>query len=335
MQNKIHIIAEAGTNHNGKVEKAKALIDIAKRSNANSVKFQIINPWGLYLPGEYSYGHYDIKKVIKIREDSKLKDSEYETLFSYAAEKGIALSASVFDLPGLDLLTRFNPPYIKIASCDLNNVRFLRQVAERGKKMILSTGMSSLSDIEYSVNAIVKTGFQDIVLMHCVSVYPAKLSMTNLNFIDVLKTTFGFPVGFSDHTGDSIAACMALTKGATWFEKHYTEDKTQEGFDHAYALEESEFKEYTEALANAQQAITSAPVKLGADEMYTRKRARRSLYAARNIEAGETLTDADILIVRPEGELDANAIDKIVGTKVKVPVKQYQALSFKLLDFAS
>src|SRR5690606_13310137 len=111
---------------------------------------------------------------------------------------------------------KLNAPYIKLASCDLNNLRFLRMVAERGKKMIISTGMSTLEDVEKALKAIEQTGNKDLVLLHCVSVYPAKLPQTNLSFIDDLKQ-FGFPVGFSDHTGDSIAACMALSKGATWF----------------------------------------------------------------------------------------------------------------------
>ena len=122
----IHIIAEAGTNHNGSKEKAKELIDLAKRAGADSVKFQIINPWGLYLPGQYSYGHYDIKKVIEIRQSTVLPDDTYRELNVHAERAGIAFSSSVFDREGLDLLCSLNPPYIKIASCDLNNIRFLK-----------------------------------------------------------------------------------------------------------------------------------------------------------------------------------------------------------------
>ncbi len=180
----IHVIAEAGTNHNGNLEKAKKLVDIAKYADADSVKFQIIYPYGLYLPGDYEYGHYDIKEVLRIRTEGMLQDEEYDELGAYCREKEISFTASAFDEKGLDLLMKFNPPYIKTASCDLNNIRFLRQVAERGKKMVVSTGMSSLKDIERSMNVLARAGHSDIVLLHCVSVYPAFLEQTNLGFIE-------------------------------------------------------------------------------------------------------------------------------------------------------
>lgn len=325
----IHIIAEAGTNHNGSVAKAKDLIAIASRAKADSVKFQIINPWGLYLPGDYEYGHYDIKKVIKIRESTVLSDEQYAELNVFARQQNIRFSASVFDEQGLDLLLKFNPPYVKLASCDLNNTRFLKQVAEKGKKMIISTGMSTLGDIEKSLKVLEGTGNRDIVLLHCVSVYPATLSQANLSFIDTLKNNFGFPIGFSDHTGDSVASCLALVKGATWFEKHFTADHTQEGFDHAYAMEEAGFTKYVEDLYSALEALEKKEIKITDAEKYTRKRARRSLYASRNILRGETIRDEDVLVVRPEGIMDADDINLIVGRITTSDIKQYEAFSLE------
>lgn len=322
----IHVIAEAGTNHNGDLNKAKKLVDIAKRSGADSVKFQIIYPWGLYLPGNYEYGHYDIKDVIRIREEGMLEDEEYVDLAAYCRASGVAMSASVFDQRGLNLLLKFDPPYIKTASCDLNNLRFLRQIAETGKKMVVSTGMSSMADIEKALKELEKSGANDLVLLHCVSVYPAGLAQTNLLFIDALRENFGYQVGFSDHTGDSLAACMALARGATWFEKHYTEDRQQSGFDHAYAMEEVSLGHYVTDLREAQQALVGRNVKLSEAELYTRKRARRSIYAARDLQAGECLEDDDVLIVRPEGQLDADQIDLVIGARLIRDVKQYQAL---------
>lgn len=320
----IHVIAEAGTNHNGDLAKAKSLVDIAGRSGADSVKFQIIYPWGLYLPGDYEYGHYDIKEVIRIREEGMLEDAEYEELAAYCREAGVPLSASVFDERGLELLMTFDPPYIKTASCDLNNVRFLRQVAEKGRKMVISTGMSTLADIENALREVERSGLTDIVLLHCVSVYPARLEGANLSFIETLKEKFGYPVGYSDHTGDSLAACMALAKGATWFEKHYTEDRRQDGFDHAYAMEEDGLKAYVADLHHAEAALASCEIKLGEAELYTRKRARRSLYAARDLSSGSRVGDNDVLVVRPEGPMDADQIDLVVGRRLARDVKQYQ-----------
>ncbi|SEL80307.1 N-acetylneuraminate synthase family protein [Parapedobacter koreensis] len=325
-----HIIAEAGTNHNGSKQKAKELIDLASRAKADSVKFQIINPWGLYLPGEYSYGHYDIKKVLKLRESTVLSDDVYRELAMYCNEQGIEFSSSVFDKNGLDLLCSLDPPYIKIASCDLNNIRFLRQVAETGKKVVLSTGMSSLSDIEKSLKEIEKSGnLNNFILLHCVSVYPAKVEQANLSFITTLKNLFGLEVGFSDHTGDSLAAVMALALGATWFEKHFTTDHTQEGLDHAYAMEEDGLTQYVEDIRTAEIALQPKEDKISDAERYTRKRARRSLYAARDLVPGEILKDDDVLCVRPEGILDADDIDLVIGKSVQTPIRQYEAFTFE------
>lgn len=323
-----HIIAEAGTNHNGSKQTAIELIDIALRSKADSIKFQIINPWGLYLPGEYSYGHYDIKEVIKLRQSTVLSNDTYRELAQYCQEHGIAFSSSVFDKEGLDLLCSLNPPYIKIASCDLNNIRFLRQVAETGRKVVLSTGMSSLSDIEKSLKEVAKSGdINNFILLHCVSVYPAKIEQTNLTFISKLKQEFGIEVGFSDHTGSSTAAVMALALGATWFEKHFTVDRKQEGLDHAYAMEEEGFTQYVADIRAAEIALQTGDQKISEAERYTRKRARRSLYAARDMAAGEVIRDEDVLCVRPEGVMNADDIDLLVGRALKSAIKQYSPFS--------
>lgn len=321
---KIHIIAEAGTNNNGSVQKAKNLVDIAKRAGADSVKFQIINTWGLYLPGKYDYGHYNIEDVIKIRQKGEMSDEEYRAVYEHTANAGIGFSASVFDSEGLKLLDSFNPPYIKIASCDLNNVRFLRDVASYGRKMVISTGMSTLKDIHHTVNTLQKENFNDFVLLHCVSVYPAKLEQTNLSFIATLKQEFACEVGFSDHTPSSHAACMALVYGATWFEKHFTEDKNQEGLDHAYALVEHELKDYVSDLHAAQVAMQPREDKISDKEFYTRKRARRSLYAKHDLVAGKIITNDDVLIVRPENEMQAEEIDFVIGKKLQKDLKQFE-----------
>lgn len=332
MTHNIHVIAEAGTNHNGQLIKARRLAAIARDAGATSVKYQIIYPWGLYLPGEYDYGHYDIKEVIKIREEGVMSDEDYDDLAHYCRELGIQFSASVFDPRGLELLLRFDPPYIKIASCDLNNLRFLREVAEKGKKIVLSTGMSSLADIEKSVRELDRIGFRDLVLMHCVSVYPATLSQMNLSMITVLRSNFGFEVGFSDHTGDSLAACIALSLGATWFEKHFTEDRTQRGLDHAYAMEEAGLKMYIQELQAAYTALQPQEAKISEAERLTRRRARRSLYAARDLPAGHVITNDDVLCVRPENVMQADEIDLLIGKALRVPVHIYQP--FRLDDLA-
>jgi N,N'-diacetyllegionaminate synthase len=323
MNNLVHIIAEAGTNHSGSVANGKRLIDLAVRAKADTVKFQIIDPDHLYLPGQYEFGHYEIDKVRAMRKRLMLTDAQYRELAEYARTAGVLFTASVFDLHGLDFLAGLRPPYIKIASTDLNNVRFLRQVAEKGIRIILSTGMSSLGDIEHSVTEILRTGFRDLVLMHCVSAYPAKLEEINLPFIDTLRSAFGFPVALSDHTESSIAACLALTKGVVYIEKHYTYDRNSEGFDHAYACEGDAFIQYTADIRAAEQALAVPPAKLGERELYVRKRARRSLYAARDLKTGEAIRDTDVLVRRPQSTMAADKIDEVVGRRLSQDMAQY------------
>lgn len=199
---KVHVIAEAGSNYNGDVGLAKQLSRVARSAGADSVKFQIIYTGGLYKAGQYAFGHYDIDEVRKVRDLGVLTDSAWREIAADAKNQGISFSASVFDSRGLDLLCELDPPYIKLASCDLNNLRFLREVAGRNRKMIVSTGMSSLGDIEKAVSTLDKEGINgdNLVLLHCVSAYPADLSETNLTFLQTLRSAFGTAVGFSDHT---------------------------------------------------------------------------------------------------------------------------------------
>lgn len=327
----VHIIAEAGTNHNGSLETACKLVAVAKRAGADSVKFQIINPDGLYLPGKYEFGKYDIEEVRSLRRRFMLSDSAYRALADYSAKEGLPFSASVFDREGVDLLKSLNPPYIKIASTDLNNFRLLRMALDSDLPIILSTGMSSLGDIEKSVKMLGITDTKRLVLMHCVSVYPSQLRDTNLSFIDTLKSAFGFPVGFSDHTQSSVAACLAVTKGVSFIEKHFTLDRRQEGFDHAYAAEETELLQYVRDIRDTELALSPKPNKLSDSELYTRKRARRSLYAARDLEPGTVLTPEDILVVRPENEMSADQIDDLIGATLTQHLPAYTPFSMRLL----
>ncbi len=319
----IHIIGEAGVNHNGNLDNALLLVDIAQECGADSVKFQIINPWGLYLPGKYKYGHYDIEKVIEMRFSTVFSDEEYIRIYNYANEKNIGFSASIFDSQGIELLLKMNPPYIKIASTDLNNHQLLEQVAETGKKIILSTGMSDLSEIEESLNIVAKKT-NDIILLHCVSIYPAPLEKTNLSFISTLQEKFGFEVGFSDHTRTNEASIAAYMLGARWFEKHYTFDNSLEGFDHKHAQSQDEFKSYINALRSLELSLKKKNQKVSPDEAYTAQRARRSLYAKKDLKAGDIIKSEDILVVRPSNIMKANEIDLVIGSKLVTDISQHQ-----------
>jgi N,N'-diacetyllegionaminate synthase len=321
----IHIIAEAGTNHNGSITEAKRLIDLASIAGADSVKFQHINTWDLYLPGNYEYGSYDIHNVIATRKKTEFSFKNLVELNEYAHSKSILFSASVFGERGLNDLVQLDSPYIKIASCDLNNIRFIRQVSKTNSKIVLSTGQSSLKEIEFTINEMSKIrNMENVILLHCVSIYPCRTKETNIGFISTLRRHFELEVGFSDHTQSNSASLVALGLGATWFEKHFTIDRSQEGLDHAYALEKNDLLGYISSLKDAQLALEHKDEKVSDKEKLVAKRARRGLYAARDISPAELIKDEDILCVRPQGPIDAHEIDNVIGKKLKKEMKKYE-----------
>jgi sialic acid synthase SpsE len=330
MTHKIHLIAEAGNNHNARPAIAKQLVDVAQKAGADSVKFQVIYPEGLYLPKLYADGKLVANEVFQKRLAGMLKDNDYRDLAAYCKSKGIPFSASIFDLRGIDLLDELDVPYFKIASCDLNNSRFLIQAAERGRQMVISTGMATLGEVERAVKDIFSTGNTNLVLMHCVSVYPCRLENMNLSFIDTLKTAFGLPVGLSDHTESSLAAAIAVAKGVTWIEKHFTLDRSSPGFDHAYSMEPDAMVAYIADARASELACQPSGQKVGTTESQTKLRARRSLYAARDLQAGETLDAKDILVVRPEGPLAPNDISLVEGRVLRRNVLQYEPLALEM-----
>lgn len=331
----VHIIAEAGSNYNGSVALACNLNAAAAAAGADSVKYQIINTDALYRGGDYAYGHYKIDDIRNIRRRDELTDEQWQAIRADALERDIPFSASVFDHKGLDLLCSFDPPYVKIASCDLNNLRFLRETASRGRRMVVSTGMSTLGDIEKTVTALALEGIEGdrLILLHCVSAYPCELEATNLTFLQTLRSAFGTAVGFSDHTLGREAACVAVALGATWIEKHFTTDHTLEGLDHKHAMEPDAFFAYVQAIRATESALQPKVNKIGPAEAYTRQRARRGLYAARDLPAGHVLTHDDILIVRPEGPISADQIDLIVGGRLKQPIAVNEAIDPASMDW--
>lgn len=327
MSASVHVIAEAGTNHGGRVDVAESLADAAIRAGADSVKFQIIHPEGLYLPKSWSGGRLVDNDVYRRRAAACLSETEWRRVADYCRGRGRPMSASVFDVRGLSLLDAMDPPYIKIASCDLNHSRLLRAAAETGRRLIVSTGMADLGEIERAVSVLDRAGARDVVLMHCVSAYPCPVQRANVAFLVTLRAAFGRPVGFSDHTESSLAAAAAVALGAAVLEKHLTLDRAAEGFDHAYAMTPEMLAGYVADVRAVEAACVRSSEKVGAEEREVRARARRSLYAARDLSAGETLREADVLVVRPEGELAPDDLAELVGRRVGREVKRYEMLT--------
>lgn len=327
-----YVIAEAGTNHNGRIEDAIKLVELAVSLKADSVKFQIINPAGLYVPKLLIKGELVASEVFEKRQKYVLPYRDYEKLKAICDQKGIDFSASVFDEEGLDFLASLKPRYLKIASCDLNYHRFLRLAARKGIKIILSTGMSTLDEIRASVDILRSSGHADVVLLHCVSIYPAPLEEMNLGFIRKLRRIFEYPVGLSDHTRSSVASCIALTLGASVIEKHLTYDRNAEGFDHANALDGDEFTAFLADVRGAARAIKGDDRQVTDKERDVSQRARRSVYAARDMSAGESVGVEDILIVRPTAYVSASDADRVLNKRLRRPLQKFEPLNWTDFD---
>ncbi|MBL26891.1 MAG: hypothetical protein CMM50_04980 [Rhodospirillaceae bacterium] len=323
----VHIVAEDATTHAGSVEAARRLIDMAKRCGADSVKFQIINPEGLYLPVIWTGETAEPNPAIAMRRAGQLPESAYRELADHGREAGIPVSASVFDTGGLALLKTLDPPYVKIASTDLDNHGLLRAAAGSGLPMLLSTGMATLDEVVEAVAVVDGTGNKALTLLHCTSVYPCPPDLLNMAFMDVLRSRFDCSIGFSDHSRTPTAAVMAVAKGAAVIEKHVTLNRAAPGPDNANAMDEDQFSAYVAAIREAEAAMGPREPKVGEAEASVASRARRSLYAARALRSGEVVTEADLLVVRPAGPAAPPDLARLLGRKLKADVPQYRPVT--------
>lgn len=296
------IIAEAGSNHNGNTDDAIKLIDIAKKANADSVKFQFIFAEGLYLPEYLVDGNYSQSAVFHQRKREELSESEWRDIWEYANEIGMDISASVFCSRGINLLSKLGCSYVKIASTDLTNHYLIKQACETFSDVILSTGMASLGEIASAVQAALKANPRvRLKLMHCVSLYPCDFHDAKLSRITALQNAFDVEVGYSDHTSDEHSAILAWGEGARLFEKHFTFDQTLPGFDHAHALSPMQLSTYCKLLKGCGDAMkwTESEFSEEGGEAETRIRARRGVYASRDLKKGHVVCESDVLYVRP------------------------------------
>lgn len=322
----MEIIGEAGSNHNGDVETAIRLVEAAKIAGVASVKFQFIFADNLYVPEFHENGQYLTNKAHSQRAGEQLNESEWAQVWQAAAKIGLPISASVFCERGLELLVGLGAPYVKIASTDLTNFELIEKAAKRFPRVIISTGMSTFGEIEEAVlrlNTCAPTANFD--LMHCVSLYPCPLEKSNPRRVHLLREAFSKKIGYSDHTQGVYSALLALANGATFFEKHFTLDRAQAGFDHANALEPKELESYVNTLESARQALDETPWRISPEEEETRLRARRGVYAARTLHPGEVLTESDILYVRPGNGTRLTPSD-LVGHTVTNLIERFAAI---------
>lgn len=323
----VEVIAEAGSNHNGDPGRAIELINIAKEAGASSVKFQFIFADGLYVPKFYIGKATDVNKVFAVRKAEELTRAEWQTIWDYAGDAGIGVSASVFCKKGLALLKSLGADYVKIASTDLTNRPLIGAAIQTFRRTIISTGMARASEVAQTVEALHDKKYEgEFELMHCVSLYPCPLESSNISRIKMLRELSGLKVGYSDHSQGVESALLALATGSTTFEKHFTLDKSLPGFDHKYACNGEELRVYIATIKAAFEAISANPNSIATKEAETKIRARRGVYAARNIMAGEVIAVEDLLHVRPSVAEATVLPEDFLGKTARDFIPQYAAL---------
>ena len=302
----VFIIAEAGVNHNGNMNIARKLIDIAVEAGVDAVKFQAFRTENLILK--------DVSKAPYQSVTTSAAESQYEmlkkleltvqqnkSLIEYCNSKGFIFLTTPFDEASLGELDAFNLPAYKVASTDLTNLPFLKKIASRGKPVILSTGMSYLNEVTAALNEIYPLN-RDVILLQCTANYPIHDNEANLNVIRTFKDHFDILVGYSDHSVGTGAAPYAVPMGAKVIEKHFTTDKTMEGPDHKASLSPEELKEFVSEIRKVESYMgqfEKAPV---ASELTTRASLQKCLVASRFIKKDTPIAEEDIIAKRTGGK---------------------------------
>ena len=293
------VIAEAGSNHDGDLDNAHRLIEVAADAGADAVKFQVFRADRLYprSAGVSDYLRLD-RPIYEIIADLELPYEWLPELAAHCAARGILFLASVFDEESCDLVDPFVEAF-KVASYELTQIPLLRHVAAKGKPVIVSTGTADLDEVTRSVEAFRATGNDDLVLLQCTAAYPAPVASLNVRAIATLKDAFGLPAGLSDHSRDPfVAPVAAVALGANALEKHYTLSNSLPGPDHRFAVEPDELAALVRAVRAAEAALGSGEKVADPVEHELRRFARRSIFAVQDIRAGETFTTDNVGILR-------------------------------------
>lgn len=319
---KVTIIAEAGVNHNGDLNIAKKLIDIAKFSKADYVKFQSFKTDELLLKNakkaEYQIkntknkdNQYQMLKKLELSEIIQLKIKEY------CLNQKIKFLSTAFDIKSLDFLKKIGLNTFKIPSGEITNTPYLRHVGSFKKNIILSTGMSDLKEIDFALNVITKAGtpLNKITILHCTTDYPTKPKDVNLKAIKTLQDFFGTKVGYSDHTLGIEIAIAAVAMGATLIEKHFTISRNNEGPDHKASLEPDELVSLVENIRKIQISLGNGDKKVQKGELNNIKVARKSIVARTKIKKGDVFTEFNLTTKRPGTGISPQKWDKLIGRK--------------------
>lgn len=315
-----YIIAEAGVNHNGKLDSAIEIVDQAKEAGADCIKFQTFISRNL-VAKTANKADYQIENTgtseSQLAMLSKLELSYHDFIIinRYCKDKNIQFLSSPFDLESIDFLNNLEMPFWKIPSGEITNLPYLLKIAKTHKPVILSTGMSTLDEIQAAIDVLNKNGCGDITLLHCTTEYPAPYQDVNLKAMITLRNMFQVPVGYSDHTLGIEIPIAAVAMGAKVIEKHFTLDRNMEGPDHKASLEPHELKAMVSAIRNVEAALGSGEKMPTESEKKNIAVARKSIVASRDIKKDEVFTEENISTKRPGNGISPMRWFEVLGRK--------------------
>ena len=307
------IIAELGAKY-AELPVMRGMIESAAGCGADMVKFQTYTADRIAMPGSW-FTFEDGSRVSQQEFFRKyeLTEHDHRDLIAHCGQTGIGWLSTPSSPEDVDLLESFQPSCYKTGSDDLTNLPFLRNIAGRGRPMIVSTGMCTLGEVEKAVEAIVSTGNRQLILLHCVVSYPSRPEDANLRAIETLRNAFGFPIGLSDHTGDEFTSVLATQLGAVIIEKHFTPDHSMKLPDHEASLDPQQFRRLVERVHLVSKALGSGVKEILGTEVKWRAAARKSIVSRRAISAGQKILEEDLDIRRPADGIHPHQIELLVG----------------------
>lgn len=331
-----YIIAEIGSNHNGDMELAKKMIDSAKECGADCVKFQSFDNKSLVCREEYEANtvYSGSKKkhfgtLEEMIEKYYLRKEQHHELKEYCDKVNMSFCSTPFSKEEADLLVSLGVDFIKIASMDVDNIPLIKHIARKGLPIVLSTGMATVAEIDNAIKAIEEEGNNEIVVLHCVAIYPPKNEDINLMNMKMLKDTFGYPVGFSDHTIGVSIPLSSVVLGAKIIEKHFTTDKDLPGWDHEISANPEELKAIVNESKKIATALGSTVRVVNKDEQEKKLKFRRSIVLSRDMKKGEVIKESDLLYKRPGKYISPSQYKTIIGRVLNKDKKYDDILKYE------
>lgn len=308
-----YFIAEGGLNHNGDINIAKKLIDAAKECGANAIKFQTYKSENFV---RETNQYFDVFK------NAELTFEQFKELKNYSENIGLTFFSTPFDMESAEFLNELGMPCFKIASSDLTNLPLITKIAKMQKPMIISTGLSTMNEINDAVNCCLFEGNNQIAILHCVANYPTQPNEVNMNVINTLKKTFDFPIGYSDNGESALVDIVAVSMGANIIEKHFTLDKKMAGPDHGFSIDPNGLKSLISQIHEVDQ-MKGDGIKIPQfSEIKNRLAIRKSITAKRDLQQGEKIQENDISIKRPADGIEPKYITMILGKTINTNIKK-------------